>query len=72
MSTRRKPKGNPVQASPAEQPGDWLTSGQAKAELKISSCDLMHHRVARKLAFRKEGNAFLYSQEDVRKLRNSR
>src|SRR5262249_9181943 len=70
MRTPREPKANPHPSSPAEQPADWLTSAKAKAELKIDSCDLMHHRLAGKLEFRKWGNAFFYSHEDVRRLKD--
>ncbi|MCC5452871.1 hypothetical protein LMJ53_14175 [Rheinheimera sp. UJ51] len=38
----------------------WLTSKQTKQVLKISDCQLMHLRLARKLHFRKEGNKFMY------------
>ncbi|MGJ8715669.1 MAG: hypothetical protein ACSHXG_11240 [Maribacter stanieri] len=37
----------------------WLTSKEAKSIAKIKSCDLMHHREAGKLEFRKEGNSFI-------------
>jgi hypothetical protein len=30
----------------------------------------MHHRLAGKLGSRKRGNAFLYSHEDIRKLKD--
>jgi hypothetical protein len=70
MSTRRKRKANPTKRTPTEPSTDWLTSDQTRKGLKISSCDLMHHRLAGKVGFRKEGNAFLYSQDDVRKLKD--
>ena len=49
--------------------GNWLKSKEVEKELKISSCDLAHLRVAGKLNFMKNGNSFLYSINDVEKLR---
>ena len=43
----------------------YLTSKEAKAELKVQDCDLAHIRNAGKLNFRKNGNAFLYSVESI-------
>jgi hypothetical protein len=48
----------------------FLTSKEAKAELKVQDCDLAHIRNAGKLQFTKKGNAFLYSKESVKKLKN--
>ena len=39
----------------------YLTSKEAKAELKIQDCDLAHIRNAGKLKFEKKRNAFMYS-----------
>ena len=46
---------------------DWLISKEAKAFAKIKDCDLIHHRLAGKLDFKKVGNSFLYKEEDVLK-----
>jgi len=43
----------------------WLTSKEAKAKLRVSSCQLMHLREGGHVRFQKNGNAFLYSKEDV-------
>lgn len=43
----------------------WFTSKEAKEYSKLRSCDLMHYRMAGKLKFIKQGNAFLYSQESL-------
>lgn len=48
---------------------DWLKSKEVEKELKISSCDLMHLRLAGKLNFTKNGNSFLYSNNDVEKIK---
>lgn len=42
------------------QGGNWLTSKEAKAVLKVSDCHLMHLRLQGKLVFKKEKNKFLY------------
>jgi len=44
-----------------------LTSKKAMKKLKISSCDLMHLREEGKLRAVKKGNAYLYSEGDVKK-----
>lgn len=38
----------------------WLTSKEAKAKLKITSCELMHRRVEGKLQYKKVGNSYFY------------
>ena len=43
----------------------YLTSKQAKAELKVQDCDLAHIRNEGKLNFTKNGNAFMYSKESI-------
>jgi hypothetical protein len=48
----------------------FLTSKEAKAELKVQDCDLAHIRNAGKLQFTKKGNAYLYSKESIEKLKN--
>ncbi|WP_179955074.1 hypothetical protein [Maribacter luteus] len=46
----------------------WLTSKEAKSFAKIKGCDLMHHREAGKLEFKKEGNSFFYSKDSIENL----
>ena len=46
-----------------------LKSKEVQKELKIQACDLMHLRVVGKIRYEKKGNAFLYSKEDVEKLK---
>ena len=48
---------------------NWLKSQDVKKELKISDCDLAHIRIAGKLEFIKQGNAFLYNKLNVEKLK---
>ena len=43
----------------------YLTSKEAKIELKVQDCELAHIRNAGKLDFIKKGNAFLYSKESI-------
>jgi hypothetical protein len=59
-------------ASKNEIISDWLKSKDVEKELKISSCNLMHLRVGRKLNFKKEGNAFFYSSEDILKMKRNK
>ncbi|MEQ8584071.1 MAG: hypothetical protein RIC30_15145 [Marinoscillum sp.] len=42
-----------------------LKSKEVQKALKISSCDLMHMRMAGKLRYTKKGNAYLYDAGDV-------
>jgi hypothetical protein len=46
---------------------NWMRSNEAREILRGSSCDLMHLRENGKLRFEKQGNAFLYTAEDVRR-----
>jgi hypothetical protein len=46
-----------------------MKSEAARKALRVGSCELMHLRVAGQLRYRKEGNAFLYSSDDVERLR---
>ena len=46
----------------------WLTSKEVKSFAKIKSCDLMHHREAGKLEFKKKGNSFYYLKDSVEEL----
>ena len=50
----------------------WLRSGEVRKELKISSCTLAHFREDGEIKFKKEGNAFLYSESDVKKINDKR
>lgn len=43
----------------------YLTSKEAKKELKVQDCDLAHIRNSGKLEFVKKGNAFLYTKKSV-------
>jgi hypothetical protein len=47
----------------------WLSSKVAQKSAKIKSCDLMHYRVQGKLEFKKLGNAYLYSEESLDKIK---
>jgi hypothetical protein len=46
-----------------------VSSKEAMKKAKIKSCDLMHYRVQGKLDFMKVGNAYLYSEESINKLK---
>ena len=48
-----------------------MKSDAARKALRIGTCELMHLRVAGQVRFRKQGNAFLYSLEDVERLRGT-
>ena len=43
---------------------EWLRSDEARKVLHVSTCDLAHLRQGAKIAFRKAGNAYLYSARD--------
>jgi len=43
---------------------EWLRSDEARKVLQVSTCDLAHLRQGGKIAFRKAGNAYLYSARD--------
>ena len=43
---------------------EWLRSDEARKVLRVSTCDLSHLRQGGKIAFRKAGNACLYSTRD--------
>lgn len=47
----------------------YLTSKEAKKELKVQDCDLAHIRNSGKLQFTKKGNAYLYSLESIEKFK---
>jgi len=44
---------------------NYSSSKEAKKKLKISSCDLMHLRTQGKIRYTKNGNAFLYNNDDI-------
>ncbi len=46
---------------------EWLRSDEARKVLRVSTCDLSHLRQGGKIAFRKAGNAYLYSAGDCEK-----
>ncbi len=43
----------------------YLTSKEAKKELKVQDCDLMHLRTSGYLNYTKKGNAYLYCKESI-------
>lgn len=47
----------------------YITSKEAKVELKVQDCDLAHIRNAGKLEFTKKGNAYLYLKEAIERLK---
>ena len=49
----------------------FLTSKEAKFELKVQDCDLAHIRNAGKLQFNKKGNVYLYSKESIERLKTT-
>jgi hypothetical protein len=51
------------------KPEKYLSSKEAKAVLKVQDCDLMHIRTSGKLKFVKKGNAFMYSETSINKLK---
>lgn len=46
-------------------PLKYLTSTEAKRELKVQDCDLAHIRNSGKLKFIKKGNSYLYVKESI-------
>ena len=48
-----------------DQNSEWLSSVEARKKLRISSCELMHVRVAGQLQFKKQGNAYIYAARDL-------
>lgn len=62
--SRHETKGKPM-SNDANQNSEWFSSSEAREKLRISSCELMHLREAGQLRFKKQGNAFLYSSQDV-------
>lgn len=45
----------------------YLTSKEARKELKVQDCDLAHIRNSGKLQFKKKGNSYLYLKESIEK-----
>ncbi|MFK3873534.1 hypothetical protein [Pseudoalteromonas rhizosphaerae] len=43
-----------------DQKDKWLSSKEAMAYLKITSCELMHRRERGELKFEKRGRAYFY------------
>lgn len=44
----------------------YITSQEAKKELKVHDCTLAHIRNSGKLIFIKKGNSYLYLEESIR------
>jgi len=42
----------------------WLTSKEARRQLGVTSCELAHLRQEGKLAFQKQGNAYMYREDE--------
>ena len=60
---------SPLQAegssvSNSDDTSEWLSSTDARAIMRLSSCDLAHLRESGTVRFRKKGNAFFYSPDD--------
>ena len=53
-------------------PIKYLTSKEAKKELKVQDCDLAHIRNAGRLQFTKKGKAYLYTKESIDKYNENR
>ena len=45
----------------------YLTSKEAKKELKVQDCDIAHIRNSGKLQFKKKGNSYLYLKRSIEK-----
>ena len=54
----------------SEEQIEWVRSDDALKILRVTHCDLAHLRQAGEIAFRKQGNAFLYAAEDCRNLKS--
>jgi len=55
-----------------ENPLKYLTSKEAKKELKVQDCDLAHIRNSGKLQFTKKGNSYLYLKESIEEFKNKK
>ena len=51
----------------SENPLKYLTSKEAKKELKVQDCELAHIRNSGDLQFTKKGNSFMYLKESIEK-----
>ncbi len=49
----------------------YLTSKEAKKELKVQDCDLAHIRNSGKLRFTKKGNSYLYVKDSIEDYKTS-
>jgi hypothetical protein len=54
----------------SENPLKYLTSKEAKKELKIQDCDLAHIRNSGKLQYTKKGNSYLYLKDSIEEFKN--
>lgn len=50
----------------------YLTSQEAKKELKVQDCDLAHIRNSGKLQFTRKGNSYLYLKESIDDYKNKK
>lgn len=48
----------------------YLTTTEVKKILKISDCEVMHLRQSGKVSFTKKGNAYLYLEKDIIKIKS--
>ncbi len=49
----------------------YLSSKEAKTELKVQDCDLAHIRNSGNLQFIKKGNSYLYSKESIEQFKTN-
>lgn len=49
---------------------EYFSSKETMKRLKITSCELMHLRVANKIKFVKRGNAYFYQADSLTKTNN--
>ena len=56
----------------SENPLKYLTSKEAKKELKVQDCDLAHIRNSGNLQFIKKGNSYLYLNDSIKNYNNKR
>ena len=54
-----------------ENPLTYLTSKEAKEELKVQDCELAHIRNSGNLQFTKKGNSYLYLKESIEKYKTT-
>jgi hypothetical protein len=53
----------------AKTGGQWLTSHEARKQLKVSTCKLAHMREGGEVKFLKQGNAYLYDPKSITKVK---